>query len=1636
MNFKKMSTKVLAVLMSLFMMVSFCAPAVSAALADHEHGDLNYVSIGDSMTNGYGFDFYNQDTVYGDISNAQYGANSYANQFAAWLGSQGFEVNHTRLALSGMTSYDLLYLLDKTKEPTYDDWNGFLDYIGEGTDFGDTMSSGKDVSEAEVFESAQVQSVRKYFQESVRNAHIISLCVGNAEFGAYLMAQITDIMAGEYDSDKPEHEELLTLEEVLATVESEKIKEFVRDLYAELEEVALEAVSTVFKGERAKIALDYVAGLVAGYLVNYEAILETIVELNPNADIVIVGLVDTMQGFNVEGVDVSGYASIFFDSINAYTAAVAASKEATNVKYANVDFFYAEQPEVEYIYEKFPELVEKNWKDKTIEGLSSQLVRERTIEAFYDTFGMVIDLETLKTTKFEELDLDSVIYLAVEAAVAKSASVEKITLANLTQFTNEKYMSGIQTEMTIGMIKNFVIAGTFEAIKNMYDFDEAFFKYYLALEEDAKIATFKDDIYSAAEDAASSYDIELSETVKVEIVKEFIAKFDTYAEKYLLKAEADSAFDQISEINPIYDTLKQYADEANTALVKASEAITVPATNQGVFDYLVGYFTGSDDMLGLCKLFLMCAVGDGLSTHPTPAHHDNLFVNVKNAYEGGHTAFDETFDNFEIAGKYFFENYEEIYETIYNEALEAGKIDELVSYLEDAKEYIVFAKDFVLGYEEYFRGDDVKPQIETLTENALTTIEAAIKLVREADVLDAKTYAEFMNLVNALEVNLADIATLVMIVAEDAYIYAEEFAQEYIIPVVIEQLLALNAQLLEALEALDAANTEIKNIVTAVEEAVKAFFANNGFKADYTVSADSFFLAIGDDTLYSETLAAMLGLNDKQFGTMGWNENDSSIIAKADLITIGYTDAMINHFAIDQLIGFIKSYISVDLKADADAYIEEALGYFFSNMEPTPNKAVTDVIIASVKDVFAAEIDTIAGTIDLFTDAEKTELDWASLVGEENAKAIAGIVDAVVAEVLATEIADLLVADIDVYDLFIKNMDQMDPTVAGFLGFFKDEDIKDMFGDYANYSLKLPVVEAVAFAVESYIYNYVKFNVEYAQTVYAISALNPNAQIVLLGGYNAFDGIGLEVTIGEIVVDLGEILTAEVKAEIDNAFDFAYGELDNAVDAIVTVENIAIALDVIDAFLAGLEEAMAFDPTVDFVDAVKDFEITPEDVVAIVGEENAALANKILYITKFILVEANVFENVVDAIPTVEDFLPAVSAFETMIQNGLIDLDAIADGYMADLGVAADELAAIVADLAIYAEQFKNGVQGLEAVIDGIFEALHNSDLVFDETVIDLGAIFGDVIPGTTSIHSIMLAHTFKNVIYVDIADAETIYDTIATGEVLDFLLNYVIDGTVTDLSEAGHAYVAAQIYNALTITCDHYDADMDHYCDNLVCDEKLSECVDADKDHKCDFVGCGATLSVCADNDKDHKCDYCGAELTKCADADKDHKCDLCGAELTKCADENKDHKCDVCGKELTKCADENKDHKCDLCGAELTKCADENKDHNCDLCGAKISDCADANNDHNCDLCGKKISECADNNNDHNCDICGAKLTDCVDNDKDGKCDICGIKLGLSRTAIIIIISASVVVAAGLGVGIFFGIKTGFFAKLFKKN
>ena len=322
MNFKKVSIKLLSVIMSVAMLLSVSATAIVAFAAEsHEHEDnkLNYVSIGDSMTNGYGFIGYNQDfhdTVAGyDFFQDKnvYGEGSYALQFESWLEEQGYEVDHTKLALSGLRVEDLAFLLGITESAPADGY--FLtcwSYAWKDGEFVPGTSNGhihynlfvnsedEHLRNNIALQTAQMQA---YYQNSIKDADIISIALGNASFNAYFIdraMRIFNVMGSGFEPENGVNQ--MTLEDALAMLESEEDKQVVIETYNSLVADVLAAVPAEMIDQfKIDQLCDLAAYTAASFVLNYKAVIEWIAENNSDAEVVLVGVLNSNEGMTISG---------------------------------------------------------------------------------------------------------------------------------------------------------------------------------------------------------------------------------------------------------------------------------------------------------------------------------------------------------------------------------------------------------------------------------------------------------------------------------------------------------------------------------------------------------------------------------------------------------------------------------------------------------------------------------------------------------------------------------------------------------------------------------------------------------------------------------------------------------------------------------------------------------------------------------------------------------------------------------------------------------------------------------------------------------------------------------------------------------------------------------------------------------------------------------------------------------------------------------------------------------------------------------------------------------------------------------------------------------------------------------------
>ncbi len=1768
MKLRQISFKIISMVMVFAMLFSVSATTISAISwehADHTHENgkdkIHYVSLGDSMANGYCFEGYHQGSSttanYDFIAGkGVYGTGAYPLQFEAYLENLGYDVEHTKLAPSALLAEDLLYLLG-VRETEFDDgWNGYRDYVGDATE----------------------EELKEHFQNAIADADIITLGVGNASFGAFLVQKFTEIigiMGGESEID-----ENLTLENGLALLESEDAKQIVLDVYAEFDAAFAEFSGEVYDEFHLDAALNLIAYTVASFLVSYEAVVDRIVELNPDVEIILVGLMNTTYGMSitVEGMEPIKFGEtmdVMFGMLNSYICGLPVAKQLAG-EYAEASFYYAEQPEPKFICQAFDDLAEANWGVIDNGRLDGSIVRSRNITAYNDTLRYAI-------------------------GAALGFDLPKITLADVQNYTfrsDDKYS----------------ITAKFAAEAALYNGSNAnelpLVKRYIDKTGDVYLAQAGS---KAGEVFKADIEKEISIAIYVAIEEAVVYSVDT------MEITLDGLLGIATDIFGALGTMPEGLNPSNNP---------GPAT---IKSELVGWFTGSDTGVSMCKIYALFKVGNGMSVHPTPAGHDKIAESVINAYKNGYTAQDKTLGDLITLGNalvdYVKENYDEIYADVYAELVAAGYVDAAVAGVDEAIAAVNAAIAEVMGLDLHANLADSKALL--LEELALVadTLADVKNLLTVADQLDAETYAELKALVDtlgqhldnalALAEELGDVADAqLQVVLADLEALAED-AEAALKTLADEIYNNVNTYLTETLPA------EYEAFVDAVTDALRYYSAE---AADYVynwllenpVTVIEFFAEYGDDAVdfIADNAKAILGAlafvaNNYGEKLVGFVLDNAEVILTATVewfsihgehvweLLVVYFDALVEYYNFDfeldfssfeaihesfnrvfVLLGDLVDLIAKGVYDFADALnILDEIEAELTNLNAKLSSAVRNQIdavnglvedkIAALNQLFADKIDAINDFVaeriaELEAQAEaqinavkaeieaqiaalKAQLETA--VGEAKAALEAEIarlealleakvaeinaqVEAQIAALNAQAEAQIAVLEAELKALVEKEIQHAEEAIAD-LDLLLQNGVKSL-ATYICDTITNFVEDAVAGKFtpneDTYYVSVNGGNADYADLLAEALSKNLDNPIALdkmTWGNLDYDKLALAdlITIG---FDENELSAFAVEQMLGYLEDYLNGDIRDSVvdhaDALIAavVNNLLetypvyglilgeyeqnIAQDYADELLNGafdalvgngeLPEELGVDAETAAVlqwlgSAINGKDAQELDWAKYVGENNLhyvdeareALRNELTkagvietYVLSISLVSADVHEAVVEFLAQIIEESGLVGTSRKNLEQTLEDLRNY-DNFVALFGEYATytiELP-VVDSLVFAAESYLYNNVAFQAEYGKLILDLYeinpeatvvllghynpfDFELALGDLAIDLTTAYGCV-SGVASLQPFVYALLSEKVAYVDIYELETKYDSyVAEGVVennlLNFVMMYLADNTITDASEAGNVYIYEQILNYLTIGCEHrYDNACDEICNK--CGEHR-EVAGHVYDHACDTKCniCGEVRETAGHDYADGKvCIHCGHKRPTAAPVEPDPDCLAGNHSFDDCHDRTC-YKCDYVREPIAHVYDNCDDASCNVCGKDrkltghvyLFACSAE-----CYICGETrepadhvYSGCADVD----CNVCGEQrtagkhtVDDCADNV----CNVCGQNVgakghqygdwTETVEATRrqDGeqvrvctKCDYKDVKViqalgGLGGGAIAGITVGSVVVAGAAGFAIF---------------
>lgn len=236
------------------------ALAFTASAATQSYTPFHYVSLGDASTDGFGMA---DKTGYRTIVNGTYPA-----LLRNAISSSQFDVDLDQLAMAGMRTEELRYLLD-------DNYNGDS-YLQENF--------------------KNLANKRNDFRQSIAEADLITYGLGSVDFGSFLI-----YVAGDVDNRCDDAEI-----QALASADADNIKGALREaINAEKAKIDSTIMSTA---EGAGFDIDaltssYIDGAAYVYYSfckSYDETIRLIKELNPDADILVLGLRNMLGDISIK----------------------------------------------------------------------------------------------------------------------------------------------------------------------------------------------------------------------------------------------------------------------------------------------------------------------------------------------------------------------------------------------------------------------------------------------------------------------------------------------------------------------------------------------------------------------------------------------------------------------------------------------------------------------------------------------------------------------------------------------------------------------------------------------------------------------------------------------------------------------------------------------------------------------------------------------------------------------------------------------------------------------------------------------------------------------------------------------------------------------------------------------------------------------------------------------------------------------------------------------------------------------------------------------------------------------------------------------------------------------------------------
>ena len=816
MNFKK----ILVLVMTFAMLLSTFAPTLGVFAEElHNHVEdnnndkdtLDYVSLGDSMTNGIGMPGYDSTGSNGYLEIAP---DSYPAQFAEWLKTfTGKEVNLTQLATSAARVEDVYYMISRGAgnvfEPEY--WT-FRELLTNRDRWGDHNGPWHEMNEAHDKRNGEVANV---FYNSVKNADIVSLATGNGNFGVFLMGRIMNLVGFGSEQDLKDDQEnyaYMTIENALKLCEAnEEVTKLVLDAYASAVEYLTEMNLPM---EFIETIANYTAYTTASYVVHTMKTIDLIVEMNPDVTLMIVPLINNGLNFNFQltlhGItktfDAGDYLGALYTPLNAFLAAYPTVKQEAG-EFEDAKFLYAELPELDgevVQVETFAQAF--NTLYAPVEVLENGTVvypesRRFCHSRFYpeiQSFVMPIIFGGSEADYYGAFDLNDIIaYETAQAqgtaafAVYAAENAGKVQLLAYYLGIVDAVLSSMKAVANVNLDEISVPAGeTFSMFSILGPVVGG-----LQSEIPAKVAENAEAIAPRL-----AYELIAANITPVlepyfsnpEFLYVFGADLEIYGDDSVEKTLAmielamtnDARFDLNGDLKEMKAALVGGYNQIANGLELLSMAVVLPET-------LSEALTSVGLLEALLALYGRLKLAWGLSAHPSYNGHDTLTESLVNAYENDYTAKEETIENIKEAIILAIEVTDKAYQGAYDYVDEAGYIDNAVSIIDSIINNLENAD---------LSGVEMTEEFRVLLDKEIEATIATLKEIKDVLANDsAKDVEGLVKVILALEDDLYAHLTNIYALCAQAGI---DVNQLVILPALKEALVLIETELIPALKEL------------------------------------------------------------------------------------------------------------------------------------------------------------------------------------------------------------------------------------------------------------------------------------------------------------------------------------------------------------------------------------------------------------------------------------------------------------------------------------------------------------------------------------------------------------------------------------------------------------------------------------------------------------------------------------------------------------------------------------------------------------------------------------------------------------------------------------------------------------------